>query len=43
MTQALRLCRLPLEGTHHRGMDDARNIARTLPWITGACMVGAAT
>jgi inhibitor of KinA sporulation pathway (predicted exonuclease) len=28
MAQALRLLGLPLEGTHHRGSDDARNIAR---------------
>jgi inhibitor of KinA sporulation pathway (predicted exonuclease) len=33
MAQALKLCGLPLEGTHHRGIDDARNIARMLPWI----------
>jgi inhibitor of KinA sporulation pathway (predicted exonuclease) len=35
MAQALKLCGLPLEGTHHRGIDDARNIARMLPWIVG--------
>ena len=31
------LCRvgLPLLGTHHRGIDDARNIARLLPWCLG--------
>jgi inhibitor of KinA sporulation pathway (predicted exonuclease) len=23
------------EGTHHRGIDDARNIARLLPWCLG--------
>lgn len=28
MTQALEHLGLPLEGTHHRGIDDARNIAR---------------
>lgn len=27
MTQALEYCGLPLQGTHHRGIDDARNIA----------------
>ncbi len=27
MAQALRILGLPLEGTHHRGVDDARNIA----------------
>ena len=35
MAQALKLCGLPLEGAHHRGIDDARNIARMLPWIVG--------
>ena len=35
MSQALRFLGLPLEGTHHRGIDDARNIARMLPWIVG--------
>ena len=30
---ALQMCGLPIEGTHHRGIDDARNIARMLPWI----------
>jgi len=24
---------LAFEGQHHRGIDDARNIARLLPWI----------
>lgn len=28
MAAALKIARLPLEGTHHRGLDDARNIAR---------------
>ena len=35
MAEALKHCGLPLEGTHHRGIDDARNIARLLPWIVG--------
>jgi inhibitor of KinA sporulation pathway (predicted exonuclease) len=35
MAEALSLCGLPLAGTHHRGIDDARNIARMLPWIVG--------
>lgn len=35
MDAALRRVGLMLEGTHHRGIDDARNIARLLPWITG--------
>lgn len=32
MRGALRLAGLPLEGTHHRGIDDARNIAKLLPF-----------
>ncbi|MGI9415379.1 MAG: exonuclease domain-containing protein [Hyphomicrobiales bacterium] len=35
MAGALRLCGLPLEGDHHRALDDARNIAKLLPWILG--------
>jgi len=35
MAQALKHCGLPLLGMHHRGIDDARNIARLLPWIVG--------
>lgn len=33
--QALRLCGLQPEGTIHRGIDDARNIARLLPYCLG--------
>ena len=40
MTAALDLLGLPLAGTHHRGIDDARNIARivqqTLPNVVVA-------
>jgi len=28
MRQALRMLQIPLDGTHHRGIDDARNIAK---------------
>jgi inhibitor of KinA sporulation pathway (predicted exonuclease) len=35
MGQALEHVGLKLEGTHHRGIDDARNIARLLPWLLG--------
>lgn len=35
MAEALRRVDLRLVGTHHRGIDDARNIARLLPWIVG--------
>ena len=30
MDEALKLAGLPLEGTHHRGVDDARNLAQIL-------------
>ncbi|MGB3695649.1 MAG: hypothetical protein WA999_23305, partial [Spirulinaceae cyanobacterium] len=30
MAQALEILDLPLQGTHHRGVDDAGNIARIL-------------
>jgi inhibitor of KinA sporulation pathway (predicted exonuclease) len=30
MVRALRMLNLPLEGTHHRGVDDAKNIAKIL-------------
>lgn len=35
MAQALEKCGLPLVGTHHRGLDDAVNIAKLLPWCVG--------
>jgi len=35
MARALSMVGLPLEGTHHRGIDDARNIAKLLPFIVG--------
>jgi len=35
MYKALRLCGLGLEGAHHPALDDAKNIARLLPWIVG--------
>jgi 3'-5' exoribonuclease 1 len=36
MAGALRRLGLSLAGTHHRGIDDARNIARILPYAIGA-------
>ena len=33
MDGALQRAGLPLEGTHHRGIDDARNIARLVAWV----------
>ncbi len=35
MKEALSRAGLTLGGTHHRGIDDARNIARLLPFIVG--------
>jgi inhibitor of KinA sporulation pathway (predicted exonuclease) len=35
MTSALARVGLHPTGTHHRGIDDARNIARLLPWLCG--------
>jgi inhibitor of KinA sporulation pathway (predicted exonuclease) len=35
MTKALELAGIELEGIHHRGIDDARNIARLIPYILG--------
>jgi len=28
MLKALQICKIPLDGTHHRGIDDAKNIAK---------------
>lgn len=35
MNEALQLAKIPLAGTHHRGIDDARNIAKLMPYIVG--------
>jgi inhibitor of KinA sporulation pathway (predicted exonuclease) len=35
MSEALKLAGIELLGTHHRGIDDARNIARLMPYILG--------
>lgn len=35
MSRALKRLGLPLTGTHHRGIDDARNIAQILPYAIG--------
>ena len=35
MAAAFKEVGLELRGTHHRGIDDARNIARLLPFIVG--------
>lgn len=33
MKEALRVMGLPLQGRHHRGIDDALNIAKLAAWI----------
>jgi inhibitor of KinA sporulation pathway (predicted exonuclease) len=33
MAKALRVVNLPMEGTHHRGIDDVKNIVKLLPYI----------
>ncbi|PCH95098.1 MAG: exonuclease [Gammaproteobacteria bacterium] len=35
MKLALDLCNIKLRGTHHRGIDDARNIVKLMPYIIG--------
>ncbi len=35
MGEALKRADIPLVGTHHRGIDDARNIAKLLPFALG--------
>lgn len=37
--QALRRVGLSFAGTHHRAIDDARNIARLLPYVLGAAPI----
>ena len=39
--EAMRLAGLKFVGTHHRGIDDARNIARLLPYVFGDARIGA--
>lgn len=40
MQKALKLTGIPLEGTHHRGIDDARNMVKLLPYIFGVARIG---
>lgn len=40
MKRALEKAKLPLEGTHHRGIDDARNMVKLMPYIVGEAKVG---
>jgi inhibitor of KinA sporulation pathway (predicted exonuclease) len=37
--QAVRMVGLEFAGTHHRGIDDARNIGRLLPYVVGKGML----
>ena len=39
MACALKRVGLTLQGVHHRGIDDARNIARLLPFIVGPALL----
>jgi inhibitor of KinA sporulation pathway (predicted exonuclease) len=41
MAEALQLAGIALEGTHHRGIDDAKNIAKLLPFILGRKVLSA--
>ena len=41
MAEALKLAGIKLEGTHHRGIDDAKNIAKLLPFILGKQQISA--
>ncbi|MDR6586350.1 3'-5' exonuclease [Herbaspirillum frisingense] len=36
MAKACALTQIKMDGQHHRGLDDAVNIARLMPWILGA-------
>ena len=36
MAQALKSLEIPLQGTHHRGIDDARNIAKIFIELSGS-------
>lgn len=39
--QAMQMAGLSFSGTHHRGIDDARNIARLLPYVFGEALLDA--
>jgi len=40
MVRACTLAGVSLEGQHHRGLDDAVNIAKLMPWILGHAFLG---
>ncbi|MFQ3202429.1 3'-5' exonuclease [uncultured Pseudoalteromonas sp.] len=35
MAGALKLAQIPIEGTHHRGIDDANNMVKLMPYVLG--------
>jgi inhibitor of KinA sporulation pathway (predicted exonuclease) len=39
MAKALRISGIKLTGTHHRGIDDARNLVKLLPFILGKKLI----
>ena len=39
MTKACAMAGLELEGQHHRGLDDAVNIAKLMPWVFGQASI----
>ncbi|MGO0788782.1 hypothetical protein ACTOWA_02805 [Herbaspirillum seropedicae] len=40
MVKTCALAGLKLEGLHHRGLDDAVNIAKLMPWLFGKASLG---
>jgi len=40
MAKACALARIEMEGQHHRGLDDAVNIGKLMPWILGNVHLG---
>ncbi len=40
MAKACALAKIEMEGQHHRGLDDAVNIAKLMPWILGGAHLG---
>ena len=35
MTEMLEACKIPLEGRHHSGIDDARNLSKIVQYALG--------
>ncbi|WP_413460485.1 exonuclease domain-containing protein [Herbaspirillum huttiense] len=40
MAKACALAKIEMEGQHHRGLDDAVNVAKLMPWILGSAHLG---